>query len=145
MEKPKRRTLTSPGLGGSGLHAKPTTPPVSGVRERKEPSGALEREERAEKVSTRRARGSRPPVRVDEVGEAAVALAARLVRTSAPKVLKTRRELAQAPLDHRDAFILSLIDSKTSVQGLVDLSGMPHEETVAILERLARLSIISLS
>src|SRR4051794_3340215 len=111
MERPKRRTLTRPGLGDSGLHPKhtvPSVPPASGVREPEEV--------RAEKISGRRARSSRPPVRVDDVGVAAVALASKLGRggsiAPSPKLLKPRRELESAPINHRDAFVLSLIDGK---------------------------------
>jgi hypothetical protein len=155
MEKSKRRTLTSPGLGapaggpgvpaGSGSHPKhvmSTDPPTSGVRDHEDHA-----EPRAEKISGRRTRTSRPPVRVDEVGEAAVAIAAKRGRASAvaaPTLLKTRRELESAPINHRDAFILSLIDGNTSVQGVVDLAAMPDGEVRGILERLAGLGIISL-
>jgi hypothetical protein len=152
MEKPKRRTLTRPGLGDSGLrpkHAVPavpaTIPPTSGVRETEDTE-----EVRAEKISGRRPRTSRPPVRVDDVGAAAVALAskqARLGRNSiaaSPKLLKTRRELERAPINHRDAFVLSLIDGKTSLQGVIDLAAMPDGEVLAILQRLAGLGIVSL-
>lgn len=148
MEKPKRRTLTSPGLGDSGLRAKqtvPTVPPTSGVRDRE-----ASPDSRGDRISTRRPRSSRPPVRVDEVGDAAVAIAAKHGRASrnllpsAPTLLKTRRELENAPINHRDAFVLSLVDGKTSVQGVVDLAAMPDGEALAILDRLAALGIVSL-
>ncbi len=133
MEKPKRRTLTRPGLGAqgdSGLHPKqqaPTVPPASGVR----------------------ARTSRPPLRVDDVGDVAVLLGARHSRDKralvpAPKLLKSRRELASAPIDHRDAFVLSLIDGRTSLQGIVDMAGMPDAEVHGILQRMADLGIVQL-
>ena len=152
MEKPKRRTLTSPGLG-SGEHPKHTQssiPPLSGTRDRDERESSApppEVEARAPKISTRRARTSRPPVRVDEVGDVAVFIAGRHSRmppAAAPKLLKTRAELARAPIDHRDAFVLSLLDGKTSVQGVVDLAAMPDGEVVTILERLAKLGIVQM-
>jgi hypothetical protein len=96
-------------------------------------------------VAMRRARTSRPPLRVDDVGDAAVAIAARAHHASAPKLLKARHELTAAPIDHRDAFVLSLIDGTMNVSAIVDISGMPTAEIVAILERLARLGIVSLS
>jgi hypothetical protein len=151
VEKPKRRTLTNPGLG-SGMHPKhpgATMPPVSGTRDRDEPESTppVEAGTRADKISTRRPRTSRPPVRVDEVGDVAVAIAgkhSRAVPVAAPRLLKTRAELAAAPIDHRDAFVLSLLDGKTSVQGVVDLAAMPDGEVIGILERLAKLGIVSL-
>ena len=106
----------------------------------------MESEPRAEKISGRRPRTSRPPVRVDEVGDVAVAIARKqsLAPVAAPQLLKTRRELASAPIDHRDAFVLSLVDGKTSVQGVVDLAAMPDGEAVSILHRLATLGIVRL-
>jgi len=148
MEKRKRRTLTSPGLGDSGLRARqtvPTVPPTSGVRER---DASLDSS--SETRSSRPPRTSRAPVRVDDVGEAAVALAtkhgrmSRAVVGAAPALLRTRRQLEDAPINHRDAFVLSLIDGKTSVQGVVDLAAMPDGEVLTILERLAALGIVSL-
>lgn len=148
MEKRKRRTLTSPGLGDSGLRARqtlPTVPPISGVRERETSDVSA-----TERRSTRPPRSSRAPVRVDDVGDAAVAIAAKHGRISravvigAPKVLRTRQQLEEAPINHRDAFVLSLIDGKTSVQGVVDLAAMPEGEVLAILDRLAALGIVSL-
>ena len=101
--------------------------------------------ERAEKISTRRPRSSRPALRVDDVGAAAVAIATKANLSMAPRLLKTRRELTDAPLDHRDAFVLSLIDGKMPAAAIVDIAGMPEREVMGILERLARLGIVSLS
>ena len=154
MEKRTRRTPTSPGLGDSGLRprhvvvdpgAAPPLPPISGLHDRDRSEGA--RSEGAEKISTRQARTriSRPPIRIDEVGDAAVAIASKRVFITTPKLLKTRSELTDAPIDHRDAFVISLIDGKMSFQVLVDISGMPEAEVTRILERLARLGIVSLT
>ncbi|MDB4944270.1 MAG: hypothetical protein JWP97_3804 [Labilithrix sp.] len=131
MENPKRRT-TQPGLGAvgdSGLRPKhgSTSPPASGV-------------------TSRRPR-SRNPVCVDEVGDVAVRLGAkhgRAIAAHAPRMLRERRELESAPIDHRDAFVLSLVDGATSVQGIIDLAAMPGGEVIAILTRLAELGIVSL-
>jgi hypothetical protein len=172
MERPKRRTLTSPGLGGvSELRVKVADAPVSGLRARQGESSEVEpvaldlappvseffpvsqppasqppasQPAPSSERTSRRPRGSRRPVRVDDFGEAAVAIAANAVRASAPKIVSTREELGAAPLDHRDAFVLSLIDGMTSVQGLIDLAGMPEQDFNAILERLVRLGIVSL-
>ena len=144
VEKAKRRTLTSPGLGDSGLRARhvvPTVPPDSGVRDRSPESSPPVS---AERISGRRPRTSRPPVRVDDVGDAAVAIASRAVQTFAPKLLENRSELTHAPIDHRDAFVLSLIDGKMSLAAIVDISGMPSDEIAAILQRLAGLGIVAL-
>jgi hypothetical protein len=159
VEKSKRRTQTSPGLGGSGLRPRhvmpstssppdtaPTSPPTSGVQDRdvQDRASSAPANATAEKVSTRRPRTSRPPIRIDEVGDMAVAIAMKAVRTAAPKLLKTRGELTNAPIDHRDGFVISLIDGKMSVQAIVDISGMPSADILDILERLARLGIVAL-
>lgn len=63
--------------------------------------------------------------------------------TSSPRLIKTRAELANEPLEPRDAFILTLLDG-SDVITIIDSSGMPAEEVVAILSRLSRLGIVSL-
>lgn len=122
---------------------------MSGTRARDERESLppVDVETRADKISTRRPRTSRPPLRVDDVGDVAVAIAgkhSRVVAVAAPRLLKTRAELVAAPIDHRDAFVLSLLDGKTSVQGVVDLAAMPDGEVLGILERLAKLGIVQL-
>ena len=117
------------------------------ARDERESLPPVDVETRADKISTRRPRTSRPPPRVDDVGDVAVAIAgkhSRAVAVAAPRLLKTRAELVAAPIDHRDAFVLSLLDGKTSVQGVVDLAAMPDGEVLGILERLAKLGIVHL-
>lgn len=140
--------LTNAGLGApSAPGAKEPTPtisPTSGVRARE-----LSVDSDRERSSSRPSRTSRVPVRVDEVGDVAVAIAAkhgrsgRAVAAAAPK-LRPRRELEDLPIGHRDAFVLSLIDGKTSVEVIVDLAAMPACEVLAILDRMAALGVVSL-
>jgi hypothetical protein len=85
----------------------------------------------------------RPPVTVDEVGARAVRLAGSGRRDDVPKVLASRSVIAQAPIDARAAFVLSLVDGRNSVDSLVDMAGMPAEDVKAILARLARLGLIA--
>jgi hypothetical protein len=131
-------------LNGAGMHSSsspPSSPVAAGGRSR---SGEMASQSAA-KISSRQARASRPPVRVDDVGDRAVAIASKVVRSSAPRLLKTRGELTHAPIDPRDAFVLSLLDGRTNVAAIVDTSGMPADEVVATLERLARLGIVSMT
>lgn len=86
----------------------------------------------------------RAAVRVDDVGANAVRLATRATADATPKVLVQRRALASAPIDHREAFLVSLIDGTLTVSALVDVSGMPAAEVTTALQRLARLGIVSL-
>jgi hypothetical protein len=96
-------------------------------------------------TGTRRKRSGRPPVTVDEVGVAAVKLARTTRRQdSAPKLVASRGMVSKAPIDTRAAFVLSLIDGRNTVDAIVDMSGMNEDEVKAILDRLARLGLISL-
>lgn len=92
------------------------------------------------------ARGaSRASITVDHVPQSrrqidAVNVASRAV----PKILKTKAEIAAAPIDHRAGFLLAHIDGATTVQGLVDIAGMPEEDVHEILDRLRRLGIVQI-
>lgn len=88
-------------------------------------------------------RSLRPAVAVDEVGTTAVKIA-RTRREVAPKVIASRTMVAKAPIDTRAAFVLSLVDGRNTATAIVDASGMLEDEVKAILERLARLGLISL-
>ena len=61
-----------------------------------------------------------------------------------PRVILSREELNAADLDHRDYFLVSLLDSRTTIEELFDICGMPSEEALALLEGLARRGVISL-
>ena len=92
------------------------------------------------------ARSARPSVRVDDVGAAvksgadAMGVAGRQVL----KIVRTKGEIAEAPIDHRAGFLLAHIDGVTTVQGLVDIAGMPENEVHEILDRLRRLGIVTI-
>jgi hypothetical protein len=94
-------------------------------------------------TGTRRRRSDRPAVAVDQVGEAAVKLA-RTRRESAPKLVASRAVISKAPIDTRAAFVLSLVDGRNSVAAIIDMAGMPEAEVKSLLERLARLGLITL-
>lgn len=61
-----------------------------------------------------------------------------------PTLLLSPQELQTLDLDHRCGFLLSLIDGMTRVGDLMELSGMPREETEALLIRLVTLGAIEL-
>jgi hypothetical protein len=61
-----------------------------------------------------------------------------------PIVLVAKADLRAVRLDHQSAFLVSLIDGVTSVESLIDLSGMPSEETLARLEELQLRHIVVL-
>lgn len=96
--------------------------------------------------SARPAKSARASIRVDDVG-AAVKSGADAVSVSGrqvPKIVRTKGEIAEAPIDHRAGFLLAHIDGVTSVQGLVDIAGMPENEVHEILDRLRRLGIVTI-
>jgi hypothetical protein len=61
-----------------------------------------------------------------------------------PIVLVAKADLRSVALDRQAAFLVSLIDGVTSVESLIDLSGMPAEETLARLEELRLRHIVVL-
>jgi hypothetical protein len=61
-----------------------------------------------------------------------------------PRVILAREEVNASDLDHRDYFLLSLLDDRTTIEELLDICGMPTEEALALLEGLARRGVISL-
>lgn len=85
---------------------------------------------------------SRKPLTVDAVGDTATRIA-RNTRQTAPKVIASQAIIASAPLDSRSAFVLSLVDGTSDVPAIVDATGMPSDEVIGILARLARLGLIS--
>jgi hypothetical protein len=61
-----------------------------------------------------------------------------------PVIRVSPGEIAKAPLDHRAGFVLSLIDSMSSLDLIVDASGMPSADVLRIIEQLLAMSIIEL-
>ncbi len=65
-----------------------------------------------------------------------------LVRT--PIVVADDAELRAVPLDDRSCFLVSLIDGVTSVESLIDLSGISAEDMLTMLEELRLRQIVEL-
>jgi hypothetical protein len=89
-------------------------------------------------------RSVRQPFRVDAVGETTIVATQEAALTSKPR-LADRKRISDSPLSARDAFLLSLVDGALTVQDLIDAAGMPEPEVRAILARLTRLGIVSLT
>ena len=64
------------------------------------------------------------------------------VRSDTPVVLVNAETLRAAQLDGRTGFLVSLIDGATTVESLLDLSGMPEQETLALLDDLRSRGIV---
>jgi hypothetical protein len=61
-----------------------------------------------------------------------------------PIVLVPRTQLRWLSIDHRAGFILSLIDGTSSVEMVLDVSGMPRLDALRILQELVQQRIVSL-
>jgi hypothetical protein len=61
-----------------------------------------------------------------------------------PFVACLPRDMLDAKLDHREGFVLSLIDGRSSVETLVDACPLPEEETRRILGALRGAGIVAL-
>ena len=60
-----------------------------------------------------------------------------------PTVAVARDQLRWLSIDHRAGFVLSLIDGVSSVEMILDVSGMPELDALRILSELAQQRIIS--
>ena len=61
-----------------------------------------------------------------------------------PRVVMTPQECQVGSLDHREGFILSLLDGVSSVETVLDIAGMPPAEALAVLCDLCARGIVSL-
>ena len=91
--------------------------------------------------TTLRPPGTEPASLVEPASLAAIASTS---TTTKPRLAKGKRDVADAPIDHRDAFLLTRIDGRLNVEDLADLTGMPLAEVLQILARLALLRLITL-
>lgn len=156
-DKAYKRRTTRRGLGApaSGEHA--SDPALDGARcppasdrprmtlpapSSPEPYAMVSYPPGGGKLSKPPERGSRNPISVDDVGDTAVELTSRRSPSARPKLVKNR-ELSSAPLEPREAFLLSLVDGKMDEASLVDVSGMTEDEVAQILARLRRLGLIA--
>jgi hypothetical protein len=60
-----------------------------------------------------------------------------------PRVAVTRADLEACALDHREGFILSLLDGTSSVEAILDVAGMPEGEALLVLGELYELGIVA--
>lgn len=61
-----------------------------------------------------------------------------------PSVAVARDQLRWLSIDHKAGFVLSLVDGVSSLEMIIDVSGMPELDTLRILSELAQQRIISL-
>jgi hypothetical protein len=63
---------------------------------------------------------------------------------SVPWLVVTYDDLLALPLGSRDGFVLSLIDGRATVGAILDMAGLPEDDTVDILSRLLQMGAIEL-
>jgi hypothetical protein len=140
------------GVSASAL-ASSAPPPASAPPASSSPGGRYSsqpREEDAPATGPRRAledslrRAARQPLRVDTVGPTMIVAPHDAARTARPRVVG-RARTEGAALSAREARLLSLVDGARAVHDLVDAAAMPEREVLAILARLVRLGIVSLT
>jgi hypothetical protein len=61
-----------------------------------------------------------------------------------PVVTATMRDILMTDLDHREGFMLSLIDGKSDIDTLLDASPMPTHKVLRILQGLRARGLVSL-
>lgn len=138
LSQPPRRPGSDPGPVSRPPQASVSRPPGHAISR---PPSSKPRGWSEEEPSGPR---SRKPLTVDSVGDTATRLARNTIRQhAAPKVIASQNIIASAPIDSRTAFVLSLVDGSSDVPAIVDATGMPEDEVIGILARLARLGLIS--
>jgi hypothetical protein len=63
---------------------------------------------------------------------------------SVPWLVVTYDDLRAMPLEGRDGFVVSLVDGRATVEMILDMAGLPEDETIDVLSRLLRLGAIEL-
>jgi hypothetical protein len=59
-----------------------------------------------------------------------------------PWLVVTYDVLREMPLDSRMGFVLSRVDGRSSVEVILDVVGIPEDETMEILHQLVQLGVI---
>jgi hypothetical protein len=62
-----------------------------------------------------------------------------------PRLAIPPEELHASELDHREYFLISLLDGMTTIENLIDICGMPSEEALALLNGLVGRGILRVS
>jgi hypothetical protein len=59
-----------------------------------------------------------------------------------PRLVAPPHKLTGLPIDHQAGFVLANIDGESTVQTLIDVSGLPPHDVVKTLERLLALGVL---
>ena len=63
---------------------------------------------------------------------------------SVPRLVLAQDDVMRLALDHREGFLLSLIDGRTTVETLLELAAMPRKEVLRLLARWLAMGVIKL-
>ena len=134
MQSTPKRKMTTPGLGETGKRDKVTI-----------------REEDAAPESRQNISCPDPisPLVPDALWHAdvchgpAMKIASRGRPSSAPRLARGKLDASKAPLDSQSAYVLSLIDGSTPIEGIADITGIPVDRLTQIIERLERLGFVA--
>jgi hypothetical protein len=88
----------------------------------------------------REQKGSGVRARVDvELGAPPTAL---VTAQGVPHLLISKADIARLPLDNRAAFVVTLVDGKSTVDEILDIVPLPPREALTILRQLVSLKIV---
>ena len=94
--------------------------------------------------STSKVVPKRSNTKVDSVGARAVTIATRAhLSTSAPRVIVSASTIARTSIDPPTAYLLSLMDGKTTLAMLADLQSEKMETMTARGDMLVRLGLVT--
>jgi hypothetical protein len=61
-----------------------------------------------------------------------------------PRVLLSRAEIAELPIDPRSAFVLCHIDGRQTLEEILDVCAMPESDALELLGRLQTMGVIAI-
>jgi hypothetical protein len=64
--------------------------------------------------------------------------------SSVPWLMLSHDDVLRLALDHREGFLLSLIDGRTNVETLLELAAMPRKDVLRVLARWLAMGVITL-
>jgi hypothetical protein len=59
-----------------------------------------------------------------------------------PRIAVDARELTLLQLDHREGFLVSRVDGRSTIETILDVCAMPADEALEILESLAERGVL---
>lgn len=99
---------------------------------------------RRDRITIPAGRNRAAPAIVKKLPPAASGVGPLILPSAVPWLVVTHDDLRRLPLDARAGFVVSLLDGRCTVEMLLDLSGLPEDETLEILRELVRLGAVEL-